>query len=264
VKLEAWLSLKTQPAPTIILIHGWLGHANSSYVLSAAAELWHAGFSVIRLNLRDHGQTAHLNEELFHSARIDEVVNAIVELQSSHATGPAGLAGFSLGGNFALRVARAIDIETIAICPAVDPKATMDSIDGGFIGYRLFFIKKWHRALRAKEAAYPGRYRFDAAVELRTVSALTDLFVREYTDFPSTDDYLNAYSLTSDALNGTRATIVFAEDDPVIPVQGFSALPDSITLRPTRYGGHCAFVSHPTRPTWSDQYLTQGFRDRLT
>jgi predicted alpha/beta-fold hydrolase len=264
IKLEAWLSLQPRPAATVILIHGWLGHADSSYVLSAAAELWHAGFSVIRLNLRDHGDTAHLNPELFHSARTEEVVNAIIELQANHATGPTGLTGFSLGGNFALRVARAIDIETIAICPVVDPRASMISIDGGFMAYRLFFIRKWHRALTAKERAHPERYRFDQARKLSTVSALTEMFVREHTDFSSTDDYLSAYSLMGDALNGTSATIVYAEDDPVIPAAGFDALPDSITLRPTRYGGHCAFVSHPARPTWSDRYLTRGFQDRLT
>ncbi len=263
VRLEAWLSLQQQPAPTVIVIHGWLGHAGSSYVLSAAAELWHAGFSVIRLNLRDHGETAHLNEELFHSARTEEVVNAVIELQTSHATGPAGLAGFSLGGNFALRVARAIDIETIAICPAVDPRATMASIDRGWI-YRSFFIRKWHRALRAKEAAFPDRYRFNLARKLSTVSALTELFVREHTQYPSTDDYLSAYSLLGGALIGARATIVFAEDDPVIPAQGFAVLPDSITLKPVRHGGHCAFVSHPARPAWSDRYLVEGFRERLT
>ena len=48
VRLEAWLSRQPEPAPGVILIHGWLGHADSSYVLSAAAALWTRGFSVVR------------------------------------------------------------------------------------------------------------------------------------------------------------------------------------------------------------------------
>jgi predicted alpha/beta-fold hydrolase len=263
VRLEAWLSEQPRPSPAIILIHGWLGHADSSYVLSAAAELWDAGFSVYRLNLRDHGDTAHLNEAMFHSARTREVVEAVEELRQRFARGPVGLAGYSLGGNFALRVARATGLESVAICPAIDPPATMGSIDRGLAIYRLFFVRKWHRALNAKQSAFPERYRFDQARGLKTVEALTHLFVREHTDYPSTEAYLAAYSLTGDALAGTRATVVYAEDDPVIPAAGFDALPDSLSLVSTRHGGHCAFVQHPAAPTWSDRLLRRHFAERL-
>lgn len=261
-RLEAWLSLQKAPAPAVILIHGWLGHADSSYVRSAAAELWSKGFSVIRLNLRDHGQTSHLNEEMFHSARMDEVLEAVEQLRRL-ANGPVGLAGFSLGGNFALRIARALGIETVAICPAIDPPATMAAIDAGSPIYRLFFLRKWQRALRDKERAFPGRYSFDAARGLKTVSALTELFVREHTDFPDTDAYFSAYSLTGDALGDTRATVIYAADDPVIPAPAFEQLPRGIELVATRHGGHCAFITHPAAPTWADEYLVRHFQNRL-
>ncbi|MEM8765932.1 MAG: alpha/beta fold hydrolase [Pseudomonadota bacterium] len=264
VRLEAWLSEQPHPAPAIVLIHGWLGHADSSYLLSAAAELWQAGFSVYRLNLRDHGATAHLNEEMFHSARINEVLDAIDQLGSNHAKGPLGLVGFSLGGNFALRVARARpQIETVAICPAVDPFATMRSIDTGFLAYRLFFLLKWQRALNAKQLAFPERYDFETARKLRSVHALTDVFVRDHTDYRNTEAYLDAYSLTGNALAGTRATIIFAEDDPVIPAAGFRALPESLELVATRYGGHCAYIDDPRQATWTDRFLVNRFEERL-
>ncbi len=263
VRLEAWISRQPRPAPAVILIHGWLGHAGSSYVLSAAAELWRQGFSVARLNLRDHGNTAHLNPELFHSARIHEVVDAVELLATRHLSGPCGLAGYSLGGNFALRVARATGRETVAICPAVDPPATMRSIDTGLAAYRLFFLLKWRRALREKERAFPDRYHFREAGRLTTVSELTDLFVREHTDFPSTRAYFDAYSLTGNALQGTRATIVYSRDDPVIPAGAFATLPSSIEQVPTTRGGHCAFIERLSGPSWTDGYLAAHFRQRL-
>ena len=40
---DSWVSSNSSGAPTVILIHGWLGHADSSYVLSAAAHLWEWG-----------------------------------------------------------------------------------------------------------------------------------------------------------------------------------------------------------------------------
>ena len=262
IRLEAWLARQPRPAPAVILIHGWLGHADSSYLLSAAAALWSAGFSVFRLNLRDHGNTTHLNEEMFHSARIDEVVQAIDQLISAEA-GPVGLAGYSLGGNFALRVARALPIETLAICPAMDPAATMMKIDTGSAIYRLFFVKKWQRALQEKQQAFPARYSFSRAQRLSTVNAITELFVREHTDFQSMSAYFSAYSLMGEALAGTRATILHADDDPVIPAAGFTALPTSLDIITTARGGHCAFVDQLAGPSWSDQFLVKHFSDRL-
>ncbi len=262
VQLEAWLSRQPETAPAVILIHGWLGHADSSYVLSAAAELFRHGFSVVRLNLRDHGDTAHLNEEMFHSARTAEVVDAVRRIRSLLNV-PIGVAGFSLGGNFALRIARDTRFPTLAICPAIDPTATMDSIDGGSPIYRLFFLLKWQRSLQRKETAFPQRYDFSAAKKLRTVSALTDLFVREHTDFPDTASYLDAYTLTGSVLADTEATVLYAEDDPVIPAEGFERLPTGISRVATRHGGHCAFIQDPRTPTWADACVVRFFEDRL-
>ena len=36
-----------------------------------------ADYDVARLNLRDHGDSHHLNDEIFHSCRIAEVVGAV-------------------------------------------------------------------------------------------------------------------------------------------------------------------------------------------
>uniref|UniRef100_UPI00114145B8 alpha/beta fold hydrolase n=1 Tax=Pseudoxanthomonas sp. z9 TaxID=2584942 RepID=UPI00114145B8 len=88
-----------------VLLHGWEGSADSSYMRMTAAELLLRGFDVFRLNFRDHGDTHHLNEELFHSNRIDEVVHAVGDVAARFPTRPMVLAGYSLGGNFALRVA---------------------------------------------------------------------------------------------------------------------------------------------------------------
>jgi len=261
VLLEAWVaeSEAGPAAPTVTIIHGWLGSADSSYVLSAATELLAAGFRVARLNLRDHGGTEHLNEELFHSARTREVVDAVRHL----ARGNGGVLGFSLGGNFALRVARELGVPTLAVCPAIDPTNTMQAIDSGWVGYRWYFLRKWHRALRAKQQAFPERYDFEPAYGLRTVAALTDLFVRHHTEYHDTDAYLARYTLTGPALSGTRATIITAQDDPIIPWRDFGTLPDSIEVVAAPWGGHCGFVEGRREPSWIDRFAVGFFRDAL-
>ena len=66
--------------------------ADSSYVLSLAALLWQHGFDVVRLNLRDHGATHHLNRELFHCCRLSDVSGAVRALsqQLPHARAVPG------------------------------------------------------------------------------------------------------------------------------------------------------------------------------
>ena len=87
-----------------VLLHGWEGSADSLYVLSLGQQLLDRGFEVVRLNLRDHGESHHLNQEIFHSCRIAEVVGAVQRLQALNPGQGLNLVGFSLGGNFCLRV----------------------------------------------------------------------------------------------------------------------------------------------------------------
>jgi predicted alpha/beta-fold hydrolase len=114
-----------------VLLHGWEGSANSLYILSLGQYLFARGFDVVRLNLRDHGDSHHLNPGIFHSCRIAEVVGAVQRLQALYPEQSLHLVGFSLGGNFCLRVAaraRAAGIDlarVVAVCPVLDPEHTM-------------------------------------------------------------------------------------------------------------------------------------------
>ena len=88
-----------------ILLHGWEGSSQSTYIQLLADSLFRQGLDIYRLNLRDHGDSHHMNEDLFHSCRIDEVVHAVTDIQKRFPNKRFIMCGFSLGGNFALRVA---------------------------------------------------------------------------------------------------------------------------------------------------------------
>src|SRR3982074_193 len=101
VRLQGFLSRPAnRTARAAVILHGWEGSAQSLYILSLAQQLFDRGFEVVRLNLRDHGETHHLNRELFHSCRLQEVIGAVRSLQRLFAGRALRLVGFSLGGNF--------------------------------------------------------------------------------------------------------------------------------------------------------------------
>jgi len=230
-------------------------------VLSAAMRLQQADFNVVRINLRDHGDTAGLNEELFNSARISEVIALVQQLAAGYTD--FGLMGFSLGGNFALRVARATKVPTLAICPAIDPALTMKCIDSGLAVYRLYFLHKWRRALAAKAAAFPRAYDFTEAFGLRSVQTLTDLFVNRFSEFSTTAEYFSHYDLRLDALAGVDAMVVATQDDPVVPAAQFAGLPTSLAIDLVATGGHCALLKNWRLESYCDDVAERFFRDRL-
>lgn len=270
-RLHASVTPADAAAPLVILIHGWLGGFRSSYMLSTGVALSAAGFNVARLNMRDHGGTEPLNEEMFNSGRIGEIIDACAQLSQRYGAAGTGLMGFSLGANFALRAAssacRRAAVPTLAICPVIEPGPSAHAIDNGWYGYRLYFVRRWQRAFAAKQRAFPDRYDVSQALSLSSVEALTDYFVERFTTYRDSEDYFSHYSLANDLLEGldAPARIIAAADDPVIPVEGFARLPASpqleITLTP--HGGHCGFVETSRLESRTDRSALEFFERHL-
>jgi len=247
----------------VVLLHGWEGSAQSLYMLSLGQYLLDEGFDVIRLNLRDHGESHHLNQELFHSCRIAEVVGAVHRIQQLNPDRGLSMAGFSLGGNFSLRVgARArdagIELErVVAVCPVIDPEHTLVRLESGWALYRQYFVWKWRRSLRKKQAAWPHAFDLSDVIRLDNLTDMTDVLVRHYGGFPSLEQYLHGYAVVDDVLAPleARTRIIAAADDPIIPASDLEriARPRTLEVTVTSFGGHCGFYGGGDGPTWIER-----------
>lgn len=266
VRLKGYYSPRAAGAKgLVVLLHGWEGSADSQYVLSCSAGLYDAGFEVFRLNFRDHGDTHELNEELFHSCRIDEVVDGIRRVQELHGTRPMFVVGFSLGGNFALRTAiraQAAGLElskVVALCPVLHPHSTMRALESGLWVYRYYFLTKWRRSLLAKARLFPEKYDFGDLRRFSTLTETTDFFVSNYTEFPDLDSYLEGYSIADGVLAdlAVPARLIATLDDPVIPSQDLSSLRanDALTTTVLPKGGHCGFLMNYRLESWADERI---------
>ncbi len=257
----------------VVLIHGWEGSAESTYLLSSATALYNAGFSVLRLHLRDHGPSSNLNIGLFHAARLNEVIAAIKTINQKFKcfTQDSGcyLVGFSLGGNFALRVSQAASEHelklnhVVAVSPVISPAQTMVALDEGIALYRKYFIAKWKKGLRHKQSCFPNKYDFTPLINMTNLGEMTDHLVEHYTPFNDASHYYSQYTLCSEQFsNMTVPTdLITAADDPVIPVKGlneFSSL-KNFRLRVFENGGHCGFVKNWKLHSWIDDELLRLF-----
>lgn len=268
VRLQGFLTRqhrRERPLGLVVLLHGWEGSVRSTYLMHAGGRLLDDGFDVFRLNLRDHGETHHLNAELFHSCRIAEVVGAVAAVGERYAPTRLFIAGYSLGGNFALRVALrapaagiALD-HAVAVCPVISPASGLRALEAAPWFYQAYFLRKWRQSLLRKARLFPAQYRFDDWFGRITLRELTRRLVEQYTEFGTLDNYLDGYSIAGDRLAtlSVPASILTAADDPIIPVNDFHALrlPAHVRLEIAPYGGHCGFLAGFGGRTYAEDFI---------
>jgi predicted alpha/beta-fold hydrolase len=247
-------------------LHGWEGSSSSAYVLASGAFFYKLGFSICRLNLRDHGDSHHLNEGLFHGALLDETFDAVNQLAQLEKDLPAYIIGFSMGANFALRIAMKnsrIPIQNLngvfAVSPPLDPYKTTLAIDNGYFFYRKYFLKKWKRSLIKKQRLFPQKYDFRKMLKAKTCMELTEAIMPYYPELPSYRDYFNLYTLKNDSFqNFTIPVKIFiADDDPVIPQEDYYNLQENkfFQISRQRFGGHCGFIDLFPMRCWHQERI---------
>jgi predicted alpha/beta-fold hydrolase len=265
------------PRGIALLLHGWEGSAESGYMRLTCARLLARGFDVFRLNFRDHGDTHSLNEELFHSNRLEEVLQAALAISRKWATQPVlpmVIAGYSLGGNFALRVALQAPrvglrlARVAAVCPALDPDRTTTAMEQGLPFYERYFLRKWTQSLRRKRDLFPQRHAIDdEQLHSRRLRSLTAWLVARHTEFADVDAYFDGYRISGDRMIALQVPvdILTAADDPVIPVDDFHRwqLPANAYVEIAAHGGHCAFLSNVCLHGYAEDWVAQHLSTAL-
>ena len=256
----------------VILIHGWEGSSQSAYQVTTTRTLLNSGFDVVRLNLRDHGDSHHLNREVFNSTLIIEVGDAIKRFTNDHTYPDVFLAGFSLGGNFTLRItadrAKELGITAaVAICPPIDPNNAMLAMNKTLFIYEKYFFRRWTKSLKKKLSYFP-EYSFGP--ELKNVKTLDDInknFISKFTPFSDAQAYFSSYALLDDRLKSLEvpAHIIASQDDPIIPSSDITKINqhDMLNIELQSHGGHCGFIIDLSGRSWVEDRLVQIFNQYL-
>ena len=266
VRLMGSYSRNPQNKALVIFLHGWEGSQDSTYVVACGRRMYNQGASVFRMNYRDHGDTHALNEGIFLSTNFNEVFDAVKQAAELADGAPVYIVGYSLGGNFALRIARSLRDLTIknlnhifAISPVVDPWAAAPMVDVNPM-YRRYFLKKWTASLRKKEAIFPELYDFEPSLKMKRVLAITEDVIPTYSDYPDMESYFNAYRVDPHDLKTCPVpiSIVTAADDGIIPPDDILKLDLNDNARRIihDHGGHNGFFQSLTGPTWYDDYIS--------
>jgi len=240
---------------TIIALHGLNGSSDAHYMRGIAAKAFARGMNVVRLNQRNCGDTEHLSAGLFHSGLTADAAHVVAELIAVDGLNAIAVAGYSLGGNLALKLAAEYGdapprqlLGVAAVSPIIEIGECVEALEQpGNALYQWNFVKDLKRRMRRKDRFWPGCFDIGKLKQVRTVRQFDAAYTAPYFGFASAEDYYHRASAMR-IIERIRvpALVITADDDPFVPTRPFGdpAVTGNPCIRVTicEHGGHCGFV----------------------
>lgn len=262
---------ESRDAGTLLCLHGLESSSSAHYMRGVADKAWTAGLNVVLLNQRNCGGTEHLSPGLYHSGLTADPVAVLEELTALDGLRSIVVAGYSLGGNLALKLAgeygdgappwlRAV----AAVSPVIELSLCVHALERrSNVIYQWNFVRNLKARMRRKDRAWPGRFDLRALGSIRTVRAFDDAYTAPFWGFAGAEDYYHRASAMR-VVDRIRvpALVISSGDDPFVPAEPFRR--PELTRNPyvrlfvTRHGGHCAFVADPIGTTdgyWAEREI---------
>jgi predicted alpha/beta-fold hydrolase len=227
-------------------------------MLGIAEKAYAAGFSAVLLNQRNCGGTEHLSPGLYHSGLTEDVRHVLGEISTREGIERVVVAGYSLGGNLALKLAGDYGADAppalravCAVSPIIEISRCVHALERPLnIIYQWNFVKDLRARMRRKGALFPGAFPIERLPSVRTVRQFDEVFTAPFFGFRDAEDYYHRASAMRVVDRIRIPTLVIASsDDPFVPAAMFDdpALRSNpcVTTIVTRHGGHCGFIASP-------------------
>jgi predicted alpha/beta-fold hydrolase len=256
--------------PTAIIVHGLEGSSNSQYVVGNSNKLWRAGCNIVRMNMRNCGNTEALTPTLYHSGLSNDVLTVMNFYVEHYQLQSIALIGYSMGGNLVLKLAgelgdsAPVQLRSVTgVSPAVDlgPSADALHLPQNRL-YEMKFLRALLRRFRRKAMLFPRAYDANRAIGIRSLREFDERVTALYSGFTGADDYYYRAAAARVLDRITVPTLILhALDDPFVRLTDDSrnviiANP-YITLVDSKHGGHCAFLAQPDDTNGYDGYWAE-------
>lgn len=259
-------------SPTLIVLHGLEGSAESSYarmLLQAAADRrWRAAV----LHFRDCGDYRNRLPRRYHAGETSDIRFFLERLRTEGHQGPMMAAGYSLGGNVLLKYLGENGVSTplhaaAAVSAPLNLHRSAEALSQGFSRiYQRHLLRRMKKAVSRKFDQYTAAFDWQRAMEAKTFAEFDDAVTAPLHGFSGKDEYYDRCSSAAFLKDIRRPTLIINSlDDPfmtpdVIPAE--DQLSDCVTLEVSEHGGHVGFISGGT-PWRPEYYLPKRITDYL-
>jgi predicted alpha/beta-fold hydrolase len=254
---------RIKPRGQIIFLHGLEGSSEAGYIQSFAQNALLRGFGVHRANFRTCGGTEELCETMYHSGLTSDTKFILENLRKRN-LGPLFVAGFSLGGNVALKLAGELGHTDLiagvcAVSTPIDLAKAVRTLDKpNNVIYARRFLKRLRERIRRKSQLAPDLYSPEGLDTVKTIWDFDDRFTAPLFGFGTAANYYATQSAVRylDAIR-VPTLVIAAKDDPLVPFEmyrhaAFTTNP-ALTLLAVERGGHLGFISRQRPRFWLDE-----------
>lgn len=259
---------------TIVIVHGLEGSADARYVQGIAHKAFALGLNVVRLNLRNCGDTLHLSKTLYHAGMSADVIAVMRELQAVDGLQSFALVGFSLGGNIVMKAAaelsRAPHQEhrrhqaggpqplhqsdrvplhaVVGISPSLDLHECVRAIQKPENRiYEQYFVQALKAKIQRKARLQPGLFDLSKLQKVTGLLEFDDTFTAVHGGFGSAANYYATQSaLQYVGQIAVPALVIASRDDPMVPFSIFEHAAfdnEHVQLLSPQHGGHAGFLA---------------------
>ena len=245
-------------APALLLLHGLEGSSLAHYMRGIAEKAWVDGFSVVRLNQRNCCGTEALSCGLYHSGLTHDPLFLLRHMIDEVGVPAVAVAGYSLGGNLALKLAGDLGADApsqlaavCAVSPTMDLALCVDALERpANLLYQFNFMRNLRGRMKRKAALFPDLYDLGKLRGVWTVRGFDDAYTAPMNGFGTASRYYDqASSLRVVDRIRVPTLVVTAANDPFVPPEQFTrpevAGNPCVRVVITEDGGHCAFVAEP-------------------
>lgn len=230
--------------PTVLIVHGLGGSAESDYVRSAARGLIDAGFPVARVDLRGAGASGPYCAGMYHGGRTEDIAAVVAALD-----GPVAVLGFSLGGNATIKL---LGERTPGVVAGMSVSAPLDLAVGAEHLHHMaggFYEKFLLRRLRVESLRPGARYTPEERAAIRGARRIVEFDnavtgprhgwrdAAEYYEVNSSIRFLTAVEVP--------LLVLHSRDDPMVPLGPYESVDwdclPTTQLILTDHGGHVGF-----------------------
>ena len=246
---------QTKPveAPTLVLIHGLEGSANSHYMQGIARKAYGAGFNVVRMNQRTCGGTDHLCPGLYNSGLSSDYRMIVHQLATQDQLRTIWLVGYSMGGNLALKAAGELgESDTAlkgvaAVSPTIDPTQCVAMLEQPRNRlYHWHFLSQLKARVKRKAKLFPGKWDLTPVNSIKSITQFDACYTAPDGGYRDVADYYDQAGARHvlDKIS-VPTLIITAQDDPFIPPSLFDNPAvrnnQNIVMMKPPHGGHCGF-----------------------
>lgn len=247
------LHVDAKRRPTLVIIHGLEGSADSHYVLGITEKAYLTGLNVVRVNVRNCGNTMDLCRSLYNSGLSADAIYILEELHNE-GFNKIFLAGCSMGGNISLKAAAELGDKAVpylagvaAISPALDLGPCVDELEKGFNRfYEQNFLRGLKQKIVYKNKQFPEIYDISKLRTIKSIRAFDDTYTAPHAGYGTAANYYKTASALPIADRIRVPTLIIqAMDDPFVPFESFASptlQTPYIDLIATKYGGHAGFI----------------------